>query len=161
MVSTKMLNTVSASLAICMLALAGWHSQNPGHFELFSVSFHPPPPPRGGETPHLQNQMTKCGFPRWPSLAPHTHAGRDLAAVGVGLAACLRRGEGQGEGQVGEESEEPRGGAQLWGGAPRRRGSTAVGQGLGMLRAGWCQLRPAALPVCVEGAGRGGGEGKL
>jgi hypothetical protein len=39
----RLLNTVSVSLALCLLALAGWHMQNPEHFELFSVRDTAPP----------------------------------------------------------------------------------------------------------------------
>jgi hypothetical protein len=45
----RALATVSASLALCMIALAAWHVQNPSHFELFSVY-----------SPRLFNQMQCC-----------------------------------------------------------------------------------------------------
>ena len=37
MLSLRALNTITVTLALGLVALAGWHFQNPGHFELIQV----------------------------------------------------------------------------------------------------------------------------
>lgn len=39
-ISLRTLNTVTVTLALGLVALAGWHVQNPGHFEQIQV-FNP------------------------------------------------------------------------------------------------------------------------
>ena len=40
MLSLRALNTITVTLALGLVALAGWHFQNPSHFELIQVSPH-------------------------------------------------------------------------------------------------------------------------
>ena len=42
MLSLRALNTITVTLALGLVALAGWHFQNPGHFELIQVPRSPP-----------------------------------------------------------------------------------------------------------------------
>jgi len=43
--SLRTLNTVTVTLALGLVALVGWHAQNPAHFELIQVPTPPAPNP--------------------------------------------------------------------------------------------------------------------
>ena len=45
MVSLRTLNTATVTLALGLVALAGWHFQNPSHFELIQVPARAPSAP--------------------------------------------------------------------------------------------------------------------
>jgi hypothetical protein len=53
MLSLRALNTITVTLAIGLVALAGWHFQNPGHFELIQVPRSP-----------LRSTVRSCGAKR-------------------------------------------------------------------------------------------------
>jgi hypothetical protein len=91
----RLLNTVSVSLALCLLALAGWHMQNPEHFELFSVrdSLHLPQLSQAKLI--LAPLCLRLGLLRPPSSIPHARlwCRCSVHIVGVGYVegrTCCR-----------------------------------------------------------------------
>jgi hypothetical protein len=68
--SLRTLNTVTVTLALGLVALAGWHVQNPGHFEQIQVPRRARSPPRLHGAP----QLLKC-------CGPHVRSRRHLVLV--------------------------------------------------------------------------------
>ena len=113
----RLLNTVSVSLALCLLALAGWHMQNPEHFELFSVSNTAPPllsqaklilPPPfacglGSSAPPRASHKHACGAEAvCPSWGSATSKGGRAASGGAHFGRGARGrdgGGGKGDGE--------------------------------------------------------------
>ena len=71
-ISLRTLNTVTVTLALGLVALAGWHVQNPGHFEQIQV-FNP-----------------SCAiFVLWRPL-PRVARGLHMPAGSTALVPCAR-----------------------------------------------------------------------
>ena len=97
MLSLRALNTITVTLALGLVALAGWHVQNPAHFELIQVRRRAlfrriaAAPPAPSVARAQRGQRGRGGRTRAVSCAPRFVVGARSRALAASPVLCLAR----------------------------------------------------------------------
>ena len=77
--SLRTLNTITVTLALGLIALAGWHAQNPAHFGLAEVPRPPPDPVSLGTPAPATGYAAECWRGSCAASARHAMCAMRLA----------------------------------------------------------------------------------